>query len=317
MMLTSRAATLRTIHGLFTEAGWAVEPVEGGWRLERSAFGPRCLYAGLNENWLSLQLPLQLEPAASARQRGDLYLKLLDLNERRVFLAKFALDEGERLLLCTELSLRNFQSRLLRRALEALEHYGPLYPELLRESLAPAREAAPTGRPADGTSSLLAETFMEFVLSVRLENWGARERAQGDVWKLLYKGRLRTYDVYFTLTKSWVAFQVPVLREVKPSALHSDDHYRALFLRYLLRLCDEFYMVKFGLDEEGQLLFLLELPLQELNYDLFLLATRTISRYLESHTQELEIMASPDRDENIRRLLIRTDRSEHLSQRSN
>jgi hypothetical protein len=62
---------------------------------------------------------------------------------------------------------------------------------------------------------------------------------------------------------------------------------------------------------------MLELPLQNLTYDLFLFAIRTIGRYLESYTQELEIMASPERDKNIFELLIRTYAPTTPSPRSN
>jgi hypothetical protein len=249
-------------------------------------------------------------------------MKLLGLNERKMFLAKFALDDEGRLLLCAEAPVKNLHSQLLKRSLESMTVYGSLYPEILPalepQEAAPDKPAAPTApKPPDAATGVLAETLTDFVRSVALENWWPLEAPSRDTWKLGYKGRLRLYDVYLSVSASWCIFQVPLLLEAKPSALRLGHDARALFLRYLLRLNDAFYMVKFGIDEGGRVLLLLELPLQNLTYELFLFAVRTISSYLENYTQELEIVASPERDKKIFELLSRADTPESPSQRSN
>lgn len=293
-------------------------PTDGGWRLDGPGTGARGIYAGLGENWLNLQLPLGEPPAADARECAALYAKLLALNERKVLVAKFALDWEGQLLLCAEVPLKRLHRQLLSRSLESLVVYGGLYGESLPRLAAP--DPAPAKREgvaAGATPAAFAQTLTGFVGRLALENWGSLEQPAGDTWKLGYKGRLRLYEVYLSVTKSWVSFQVPVLLQAKPEALSLNPGARSLFLRYLLRLNDAFYMVKFGLDEGGRMLLMLELPLQGLTYDLFLTAVRTISRYLESYTQELEIMASPERDKKIFELLTGAYTPAPISPRSN
>jgi hypothetical protein len=320
--LNTRRSTERNLNGLLIGTDWKAAPVDNGWRLEGVKPLDRSIYASLTKSWLTLHLPLDLQPAVSPRERFELYLKLLKLNERKLFLTKYSLDEKDQLLLSAEVPTAGSHLRLSRMAAEAVAVYGSRHLKALegREPHGNGQVGAELellNRKTSAPPVLLTEYFHDFIKSVEPDGWGPLEAAQGHSWHLGYKGHLRMFDVYFFLTKSWATFQVPVLIETKPPALSLDYRIRALFLRYLLRLNDELYMVKFGVDEDGQVLLMLELPLENLNFHLFLLAIRTISRYLETYTQELEIIASPERDRHIFDLLVQLDSAKYPTQRSN
>ncbi len=317
-----RRSIERNLNGLLIGAEWKATPVESGWRLDGVKPLERSIYASFTKSWLTLHLPLDLPAAVSPRERFELYLKLLNLNERKLFLTKYSLDERDQLLLSAEVPTEGSSLRLSKMAAEAVAVYGSRYLKALNGGQAVRNEPAEVeveilSRETNNSPNLLAGYFLDFIKSVEPDGWGQLEAPQGQSWHLGYKGHLRMFDVYFFLTKSWATFQVPVLIETKPPALGLDYRIRALFLRYLLRLNDELYMVKFGVDEDGQVLLMLELPLEDLNFHLFLFAIRTISRYLETYTQELEIIASPERDSHIFDLLVQLDSAKYPMQRSN
>lgn len=285
------------------EKGWNAIPIDGGWRLDRPGLTKRILYAGLNDHWICFYQRLDRPDNSDEMQSAQLYRDLLTINERRMFLTKFALDASGDLLLSAEVPLIGNYLRLIDRALEAFIKYDSLYSTGLRKGV--RVESEPLSKT--GKSLVIsADKFLEFVAKLDLYNWGSMKKPVGPSWHLGYKGRLRLYDAYFGVSNSWAVFQIPVLLR-KGSSEPLNPRAQRLFLRYLLRLNDELYMSKFGLSEDGQILLLVELPVQELNYELFLFAIRTISKYLELYTQELEIMAAPERDEQILKLLLHAD----------
>jgi hypothetical protein len=229
----------------------------------------------------------------------ELFGNLLKVNERHMFLTKFALNAAGDLILSAEVPLVGNYSQLIVRTLESFTTYRNIYDDVLSQR--------PLERKSEsaGTFILPADTFMEFVGKIELYSWGSMKKPVGQAWHLGYKGRLHLYDAYFGVTTSWAVFQVPALP--KKDALSEDRRGLKLFLRYLLRLNDELHMVKFGIGEEGQVLLLLEVPIQELNYELFLFAIRTLSKYLDTYAQELEIMSAPEREANIFKLLLQAD----------
>jgi hypothetical protein len=307
--LIARALVSRTIQGLFMEKGWNATPVAGGWRLAYPAPAKGTIYAGLGDHWLCFYQHVDRPDSSDETRSAELYRELLLFNERRMFLAKFALDAGGDLILSAEVPLIGNYPRLVERTLDAFIEYGGLSADDRQEQ---GRVAAETVTGADKSFVIPADKFLEFVAKLELYNWGSLKKPVGQAWHLGYKGHLRLYDAYFGVSNSWAVFQVPVLLS-KDSLKPPDARGQRLFLRYLLRLNDELYMVKFGIGENGQILLLLELPVQELDYELFLFAVRTISKYLEVYTQELEIMAAPERDEKILKLLLQAEATSNRS----
>ena len=299
--LIAHALISRTVQSLFIEKGWNATPVTGGWCLDHPAPLKRTVYAGLGNHWISFSQPIERPDVSDEVRSAELYRKLLTINERNMFLAKFALNADGDLVLAAEVPLLGNFPKLIDRTLDAFINYGTLYPKVVHEGSAIERASAGAGR-----YTIPADTFREFVAKVELYNWRSLKKPVGQLWHLGYKGRLRTYDAYLGVSSSWAVFQVPVLLN-KHSPTVSDPRPQRLFLRYLLRLNDELSLVKFGLGEDGQILLLLELPVHDLKYELFLFAIRTLSKYLEVYTQELEIMADPERDKNIFKLLLHAD----------
>ena len=314
----SSASAAQKVRGVLLNLGWRTVAVEGGWRLEHSGPDKTQLYANVSQNWFDLSMPLESSLISDPRERFLAYQKLLGLNERALFLAKFALDDDDRLLLMTQIPLADSSPQFIKLAVESLATYGPRYQTLSQRNEAalakPDRKPPVAGRePKRPTMS--ADIFADFIRSAALEGWGTDAQPQEQTWLLKHRGRLRIYEAYLSLTESWAAFQVPVLIGDKAAALRLDYSVRALFLRYLLRLNDQLYMVKFGVDEDGRVLLLLELPCQELNYNLFRFAVRTIGKYLERYSQELEILALPERDKHILALLTQAESAKYTVQK--
>ena len=285
------------------EKGWNATPLAGGWRLDCPLLSKHTVYAGLGDHWLCFSQRVDRPDTSDETRSAELYTELLTFNERYMFLLKFALNADGDLMLLAEVPLVGDYLRLIDRTLDAFIKYGNSSPDSLRDNQLVRTKTVGGG---DRTVVIPADKFLEFVARLELYNWGSLKKPVGPSWHLGYKGRLRLYDAHFGVSNSWAVFQVPVLLS-KSSVKPLDPRAQRLFLQYLLRLNDELYMIKFGIGEGGQVLLLLELPVHELNYRLFLFAIRTISKYLELYTQELEIMAAPERDENILKLLLHAD----------
>ncbi|HXD30184.1 MAG TPA: hypothetical protein VN643_03655 [Pyrinomonadaceae bacterium] len=289
----------RTIQALLMEQGWNATASASGWRLVHAESEAQTVYACLSEHWLSFSQLVAQPRTPNEQHNVELFGNLLKVNERHMFLTKFALNAAGDLMLSAEVPLVGNYSQLIVRTLESFTTYRNIYDDVVsKRTLERKSDAA-------GTFTLPADTFMEYVGRIELYSWGSMKKPVGQTWHLGYKGRLRLYDAYFGVTTSWAVFQVPVL--LKRDAMPEDPRSLSLFLRYLLRLNDELYLVKFGIGEEGQVLLLLEVPVQELNYELFLFAIRTLSKYLDSYTQELDIMSAPEREVNIQKLLLQAD----------
>ena len=305
--MIARAVISRTAQALFIQKGWKVTPVVDGWRLDRPGSSKRPVYAGLGDHWLTFSQYLDHPDNSDSPRTAELYRKLLTINERKMFLTKFALTAGGDLTLAAEVPLIGNYLKLVEKTLDAVMRYGSLYPDNLNGGGTVETE---TPTSASRAFAIPADTFREFVSKIEMYNWGPMKKPVGQSWHLGYKSPLRLYHAYFGVSNSWAAFQIPVLlnrESIKPSGS------QRLFLRYLLRLNDELCFVKFGIGEDGQILLLVELPIHELDYELFLFAIRTISKYLELYAQELEIMAAPELDQNIFTLLLKGDANANRS----
>jgi len=240
-----------------------------------------------------------------------LYRHLLTLNDR-MFMARFALDEEGQLLLTAEVPVSQAQNTsLVSRALESLTVYAGWYLDAVTDYIRhpdrslPVAELPVARRPAEGNPIIPDETLALYLKSIEPEGWGLREKPAGQTWHLGYKGQVRLFEVYLTLTASWAYFQSPVLVEPRPPVLQAEGEIQAAFLHYLLRLNDVLYMARFGLDDEGQVLLSLELPVEALDFQLFHLAIRTLARYLDGYVREVQIMAWLDRDRHLADWLAR------------
>ena len=300
--------------------GWLATPTRKGVRLSRPGQQEGqtwSVYFSASSRWVCFQWPIGKLGSKDWHlpdplRRASLYRYLLTLNDR-MFMPKFALDDEGQLLLAAEVPAGESQNTLTTRALESLTVYADRYLDAVAsfvrpQSQSPQTEELPVARRLpEEAPGLPNKTLALYLKSIEPEGWGAREKPAGQTWHLGYKGRLRLFEVYLTPTASWTYFQLPVLVEPRPSALQAEGKIQAAFLNYLLRLNDVLYMAKFGLDDEGQVLLLLELPTEALDFPLFHLATRTLARYLDGYAQEVQIMASLDRDRYLTDMITRLE----------
>ena len=305
---------------LARRSGWLVTPTRDGARLSRT--GPQgqqwSVYFSANSHWACFQWPIGRVGLQDPLHRAALYRYLLTLNDR-MFMARFALDDVGQLLLAAEVPASQAQNTsLVSRALESLTVYAGRYLGAVTDYIRrpdqspPAAELPVARRPAEGIPIIPNETLALYLKSVEPEGWGIREKPAGQTWHLGYKRQLRLFEVYLTLMASWAYFQAPVLVEPRPPALQAEGEIQAAFLHYLLRLNDALYMARLGLDDDGQVLLLLELPTEALDFPLFRLAIRTLACYLDGYAREVQIVAWLDRDRHLASLLTRHQEKEFV-----
>lgn len=304
--------TLNTLHQI-ARKGWQPVPFKGGWQL-RHPETQEAVYLSLTDQWMSLVYPLdplhlsgapaQLSSSGSAHplreepeeqaalaERTRSYRTLLERNEC-MFMAKFGLDEHGRPLLMVEIPARYASRLLLERALDSLIYY--------------AAPSLPESSWPDEIPGLPREIVFRYINGIKEARWILKEepRSLGQSWHLAYKGFSRIFDVYLTLTRNWVYFQIPVLLNRIPSVLLAEDTgLQGLFLRYLLQLNELWYMARLSLGVDHSLLLLLEIPTEALDFPLFQLATDTLATYLNRYEQEMQIMASLQLDQELIGLL--------------
>jgi len=268
--------------------GWQPAPIEGGWRLCHP-HTQEAVYVALTKEWISLTYPLDILPAGAAL--FEHYRSLLERNER-IFMARFCLDPSARPCLIVDICARCPQSILFERALDALLY---AVDTSVRADVLP-----------DDLPGLPRETVFRYIRGIRSARWVLKEEPQGmgQNWHLLFKGRFHVFDVYLTLTRQWVYFQIPILPGRVPPVLQEDSlAARYLFCTYLLRLNEHWFWARLSLSAEGCLLIVLDIPTEALDFPLFHLASETLATYLDRYVQELQTIASLHHDPELTQLL--------------
>jgi hypothetical protein len=295
---------------VLTQERWTVSYDDGTTRLTRADGQGQLhtLYASATRTWLCLARPVEGEP--------PLGLDLLRRNAR-MFMAKYALDERDRLVLAGEVPLVPLEPGAVRRLVDALVTYG--------QPGEAAGAARPTARQREVATTALGEQELRlFLHTVAAMGWSGPKTAGPNSWELRYKGDRGHSSAYLTAGPAWAYLQVPLLHdglsatdgETRPHVMPSEAEARQLYTHYLLHLNDALYMAKIGLDEEDRAILSLELPTDVLTADLFRLAARTVARYLDDYTQEVQIMAALDGDGRLRRWLAsRAERTAHADMR--
>jgi hypothetical protein len=125
-----------------------------------------------------------------------------------------------------------------------------------------------------------------YIQAILPRGWGASSKPKGLTWPLKYKGQ-RLFSVYLTVTRSWAYFHAPVL----PEAVTLDTAVQKTFFEYLLGVNHVLYMAKLGIGQASQVLLMLEVPTQELDFEMFRLTTRMLGTYLDFYGREIQIMA--------------------------
>jgi hypothetical protein len=274
--------------------GWRSTRVNDGWGV-RQAEGETEFYLSFTPSWICLQAPLDayLDSAGwDDRQWVRLYRDLLRHNEE-MFMGKFCRDQAGQLTLQVELPNSGSIHRI-DYALDALTRYLKLYRSALGNSEARQAPAAVDRTSKDlyfdAPPGIPHEVIAYYIRAVEPHGWGARSKPKGITWLLGYKGQ-RMFDVYLTVTKSWSYFHVPSLLETPAYPKEENPAIQRAFLEYLLQINDAWYLAKTGMNEAHQVLAMLEIPTQELDFEMFRLVTRLLSTYLDLYAREIQIMS--------------------------
>lgn len=305
------AETFAILHQV-EKNGWSITPRHRGWQLGHpQAVGP--VYVSITPTWLCLTTPLSTDDNSAQRTGLDdsvsLHRPLLERNES-IYMAKYCLDPEGSLLLMVEVPIHTVNQSILRMALRALSS-GNAELSRLRDELEETGSQDGLVKLSQTNNSMVPiipkETVEHYMQSLQSSGWYTNDiitEQRGLTWLLAYRGVFRKFEVYFMLTRNWAYFQVPVLADsVAPVLANGDAQLRTCFMKYLLRLNGVWFMAKLGLDAQGQVLLLMEMPAESLTLRLLQFMARTIATYLNRYGQEIQIMASLQSDPKLIELL--------------
>jgi len=284
--------------------GWVLsgEPRDGEWRLSRN---DETLYVNMNRHWLCLALPISVSPPP-----GPLFYGYLLRLSRRCFMGKYGLDGDGQVLLHVEIPLAGMERNYCRKAVEAIRVYAGRFREAISRAADETRGMvaigegnyeAPTPKERE-TEVFSLKTLAFYFKTVEHLGWHLRDRLAANHWHIAYKGPERSFAAFLSFNRSWAYFQMPMLAEVHLQQAQPDAH-RTMFYSYLLELNKHIYWAKFGLDEEGQVLLMLELPVEAFDLRRFRQAVQTLATYADDFAYEVQIMARLDQDSHLATLL--------------
>jgi hypothetical protein len=307
--------TLAVINTLQSK-GWRVAPLHEGWQLSRVPVEGTIQMSITPHGWLCLTLPLDDDFAITALlSEGEHGYRVLLERNVEMFLAKFALDRDLTPLLMVEVGLKDADPMLAYWAVEALVQYktqkrletvtevewamaGPLTPEYDVFKVVNIKLKSTLPILPDIIGGVPDDTIKLYLDAIEHAGWRVKKKLDGFSWHLLYRGRHQIFNVYLSSSRTWMYFQVQILYQHAASVLTaSDDHpdarqLRTFFLKYLLRLNQNWFFAKVGISTDDQVLLLLEVPTSLLDFALFRQAIHSIEIYLDRFEQEIQIMAS-------------------------
>jgi hypothetical protein len=285
--------------------GWtaAALPDGTGWQLAQDA---RVLYINANRHWLYLTLPVVGESPSDAGGYGAL-LRLC----HRCFMTKYSLGDGSQVLLQVEIPLDHLSRHDCHKAFEATTVYAERHGSVMARRRISATVERAWGDPIVESAERETEIFSlealgRFFSTVEHQGWGVRDRPGLNRWKAVYKGHERSFDVYLSFDRSWAYFQAPLLGDTCTLGSPSNAC-QAVFYPYLLKLNEQMYWAKIGLDEDGQVLLLLEMPLEMFDLPRFRRAVQTLATYADAYAYDIQIMANLDQDRRLVTLLSKQD----------
>ena len=288
-----------------SQKGWTLSaPLEGmaeGWCLKRNEHQ---LYISLNPYWLCFTLPLTNQLKTDYKH----YLELC----HRYFMVKFSVVQSKQLLLQIELPWDGLDRRYCHKAVEALSVY------VDREG---HKQWETAGGDSRGTNKnnvrslrklevFPKEPLVQYFKSIEHLGWGLTDDLKENRWKATYKGAERSFNVHLYFNSSWVYFRVPLLAEnTQDSSLESSPNKEFLYA-YLLQLNEQIYWVKVGLYEGGQILMMLDIPLEMFDLNQFRFAAKTLATYADRLAYDIQIMANLHLEPQLASLMLKPHQTE-------
>lgn len=307
-----RLGLIQGILRAMTRNDWELSqsPQGEGWRLARNT---EALYVDCNHHWLNLSMSV----VAVSASNSPLYDYLLLLC-RRCFMAKYSLDSGGQILLQAEIPLVSLERKFCQQAFEAIAVYSQKYSTLLSTMASnPERiGSTTTAIPSVSDSRKEMEVFSQqnmvlYVSTVEHQGWHLKDRPALNQWQIVYKGYDHSLDGFLCFDRSWAYFQMLLLHEAYVPQQHSALCH-ANFYSYLLRLNEEIYWAKLGLDEDGQVLLLLEIPLVMFDLQRFRWAMHTLATYINDYVGDIQIMAKLEQDKRLASLFSGKGKEEKM-----
>lgn len=261
------------------------------WTLKRQ---DKQLFISLNAHWLCFTLPVK-PPSYCVPNLHQYYLQLC----QRFFLCKFSLSATGELYLQAELPLATLERGDFDQVIEGLCIYEA---RLAEESLqARSRSRAPKRKSA----LFPRDTLMFYFETIEHLNWMLRDDIGNGHWKAIYKGFDRPFDVYLSFDASWVYFQTVILLPAAANVESNNLQTTNFLYAYLLELNERIHWLKFGLDQDEQILMMLEIPCKRFTLEQFQLATKAIAAYANQLAYDIQIIANFRQENRISPFLLK------------
>ena len=110
-------------------------------------------------------------------------------------------------------------------------------------------------------------------------------RLDDNAWRMGVRGRLRDFTIVVRLIEAWLLIQTGLLNEPNPGC------HQQLY-QHLLRLNFQMNMAKFGLGSDGEIVLMVEMPIEELNFSEFQTGLLALSTYAERYFLEIANLAT-------------------------
>jgi hypothetical protein len=262
--------------------GAVLAPAEdGAWRGLSVTYDGGSFTAMMDPSWIALSRRLE---GPSRPGAGDPRAALLA--SCREHMVKYSLF-GEELVAEVELPRLAVDAAYLDRAVAALT----------RPGRAPAAGEGALEKSAQDALEPISKTdVFVYFRSVAHLGWAPKEPTRPDEWHASIAGVDRRYDLYLSLNRFWAHFQIPLLTDADLGANAAPAALEVLE-RHILETNPRLCWAKLGLDDEGQVLLQLDLPVECLDIHRFRFAAQTLSHYLHAVAYDVQILASLPRDE--------------------
>lgn len=283
--------------------GWRERPGEDGVILLSS--GDRVLVLRVGMRWIEVALSLAAdgglrqahEPALAPE---EFWFRALDATQSR-FLSKYSRDNSGALLLRAELPRAGAESADVTELVKSVFDAADAPPGA---GLGPFTATIGKPRLDDGESEIRSEEVIRrYIRMLDDRGWVYKDRLAKNHFRALQIGRERSFDVFLSLNHAWAYFQVPLLTSPKTPHVPPRDT-EALMYDYLLRENDLLPWAKLGVDEDGQVVLGLDIPLRTFDFERFRAAAHIIERVAAGISYEIQILASLLSDEKLKRILI-------------
>jgi hypothetical protein len=274
-----------------------------GMRLWRGQAEPG-LAVRVSEYWAEFALDVGREHLARPDEAVVLddvtYLRALGAS-LQCFLCKYALDINGDLSLRAELPAEALDREDIAGAAGALLAAArAAFPNILFDNC--TRLTKPKLDPDEPEVLSEAKLFALFKM-LDDKGWVFKERLAPNHWRAAQIGRERHFDVFLSFNHSWAYFQVPMLVSPRPPA-SPPAAAEGLLFTYALRMNDQMQWAKLGIDEDGQVVLAVEMPLSMFDFRRFRAAARTIERYAAEIFYEVQMLAELDYDKALLGLLM-------------